>query len=286
LPNHTFSATIDFTGEIPPELDFEDTIISKAWFENDSIDLTPLDNAAEVSEVIRASFDPNEKSILSGSVLTPSQVSNGESISYIIHFQNYGNDTAFRVVVLDTLSVNVDASSLQITGASHTYTLDIIDEHILKFTFSNIRLSFDTLDISSTGFISYKVSPKTGLSLGSSIDNTAHIFFDYNEPVATNTVRTNIILLSAVKTNPANKGKLKLYPNPNAGKFSVQFENATNSAVELEIVSIKGETLYLEKKPHQASSLFDLDMSRFPKGIYWIKLNDGTAIYSSSVIVQ
>ena len=286
LPNQTFSATIDFTAEIPPVLNGGDTIVSKGWLESDSIDLTPSDNVAEVSEAIRASYDPNEKSILSGNIMTPSQISNGESISYIIHFQNYGNDTAFRVVVLDTLSTNVDVSSLQIVGASHAYALDIINEHILKFTFSNIRLPYDTLDISSTGYISYKVKPKSGLSLGSNIDNTAYIFFDYNQPVLTNTVRTNIILLSAAKTNKAYDGKLKLFPNPNRGKFSVQLDSKTNNAIELEIINLNGEVLNREKRIHHASTLFDLDLSHLPKGIYWIKLNDGTSTYGSAVLVQ
>ena len=279
-------ATISFTGETPTVLNAGDTIISKAWYESDSIDSTPIDNYAEAKEIIRASYDPNEKAILSGEFLTPSQVSTGNYISYIIHFQNKGNDTAFKVIVMDTLSNNVDINSLEIINASHNYTLEIIQNKILKFTFNNIRLSYDTLNISSTGYVSYKIKPKTNLSSGNTIDNTAYIYFDYNEPIQTNTVQTQILLLSAIKTSKNSDGKLTIYPNPNNGIFTIGFENKQNETLQLKLVDITGTIIYQEYKQHNGKSEFVINQTSLAKGIYWIQLTNGNEIYSSAIIVQ
>ncbi|MDB5227061.1 MAG: type sorting protein, partial [Bacteroidota bacterium] len=99
-PAQTLSATLHFTGATPPILNAGDTLFSQAWIINDSVDIVPADNYTTLKEAVLSSYDPNEKTILSGNHLTPAQIANGDYISYIIHFQNKGNDTAFRIIVV------------------------------------------------------------------------------------------------------------------------------------------------------------------------------------------
>ncbi|MCB0381028.1 MAG: delta-60 repeat domain-containing protein, partial [Flavobacteriales bacterium] len=63
--------------------------------------------------VVRASYDPNDKTgyplgVSSNHFVTP----NGK-IDYVIRFQNTGTDTAFTVVIRDTLDVDLDIFSVQ-----------------------------------------------------------------------------------------------------------------------------------------------------------------------------
>ncbi|MDB5226760.1 MAG: C-terminal target protein, partial [Bacteroidota bacterium] len=218
--------------------------------------------------------------------LTPAQIANGDYISYIIHFQNKGNDTAFRIIVVDTLSANVDVSSLQIISASAPYTLEILQDRILKFTFDNIRLSFDTLALNSTGYIAYKIKAKPTVSLGNTIDNTANIFFDYNAPIRTNTVQTQIVLLSAVKEIKKQNGKMSIYPNPNSGTFTISYEKKSKAELRLQLIDITGNIIYEERKQHLDKTEFVLRQNDLAKGIYWIKLNDGSTDYTNAIIVQ
>ncbi len=285
-PNASATVTITFTGTTPPDLNAGDTLFSRLYYESDSIDVTPIDNSSSVSEIIRASYDPNEKSILSGEKLTPAQVANGNYISYIVHFQNTGNDTAFTVVVLDTLSPNVDMSSLQVTRASHPYTLDIINGHILKFTFRNIRLSYNTNNTSSTGYVAYKIKPLSSLSAGSVVNNTAQIFFDYNQPISTSTVQTQIYLISAIQHQHSQSGNLQLYPNPNNGIFSLNYENKGAANLYLQVLDVSGKTVLEKQVAHQDKSEIKLNLSGLQKGIYWIKLTDRNEFYTKAVIIQ
>jgi len=286
LPTQKLFSTIQFTAETPSILDAGDTIVSTAWFESDSIDLTPDDNSAEVKEIIRASYDPNEKNIISGETLTPTQIDNGAYISYIIHFENKGNDTAFKVIVMDTLSEKVDVKSLQIINSSHPYTLEIIGGKVLKFTFNNIRLSYDSTSTTSKGYIAYKIKARTDVAVGNTIDNTANIFFDYNQPIRTNTAQAKILIATTTKQNKSKDGKMNIYPNPNNGIFTISFESKNNASIQLELLDATGNIIYQENKAHQTKTTFTINQTNLAKGIYWIKLSEGKEVYTNAIIVQ
>ena len=61
-------------------------------------------------------------------------------IQYTIRFQNTGTDTAFRVVILDTLAKALDPASITPGPASHPYSWRLEDEGVLRFTFNPIAL--------------------------------------------------------------------------------------------------------------------------------------------------
>lgn len=279
----TLSSAIRFTAT---GVSMGDTLSSYAWIVNDSADIFPSDNYAALEETVRSSFDPNDKNILSGSNLTTQQVANGDYISYVIHFQNKGNDTAFKVIVLDTLSSNVDINSLQVIGSSAPYTLQILQDHILKFIFDDIHLSSDTTNISSTGYIAYKLKAKSNLSAGSTINNTADILFDYNTPVKTNTVQTRIILLTSFTQIKSTKENLSIYPNPNNGLFTVKFEDKHAGNIQLQLIDLTGKIILMESKQHRDISEFTIDASTLSKGMYWLKVFDGNNSVIKAIVVQ
>jgi len=55
-----------------------------------------------VKTIVRGSYDPNDKHATP--MLTLQDVVNKKYINYTIHFQNTGTDTAFNIVIADTLS--------------------------------------------------------------------------------------------------------------------------------------------------------------------------------------
>jgi hypothetical protein len=68
----------------------------------------------------------------------------------------------------------------------------------MEFKFENILLvDSNTNEPLSHGFVRYRIQPKTNLSAGDSITNFAAIYFDFNEPVITNTAKTIIVFLLA-----------------------------------------------------------------------------------------
>jgi len=147
-------------------------------------------NSTKTTVPVRGSFDPNDKQATPQ--LSPAQVANGDYIDYTIRFQNTGTDTAFNVVISDTLSSLLQANTLQMIAASHNCKTTA-KNNIVFFEFLNIQLPDSNVnEAKSHGFVSFKIKPKNNVSVNSTINNKAAIYFDYNAPVITNTASTLI----------------------------------------------------------------------------------------------
>ena len=187
------SASIDLRLRVdpPPAVNNGDTLSFQATISPETGDETPQDNRISLRQEVVGSFDPNDKAENNGGVIPFAFIASGESLQYRVRFQNTGTDTAFTVVVRDTLSSLLDATTLQIVSASHPYTLTINNGVNLAWTFANILLpDSNRNEPASHGYIVYRVRPKAELTIGEIIHNTASIYFDYNLPVVTNDATT------------------------------------------------------------------------------------------------
>ncbi len=133
-------------------------------------------------------FDLNDKQAQPVGIQSSHFIDERGEIDYTIRFQNTGTDTAFTVVVKDTLSPFLDIATFKNGASSHRYELDIVEGRILKFSFPKINLVDSAHNnLLSQGFIKFTIRVKSFSPFGSRIENRAAIFFDFNAPVLTNT---------------------------------------------------------------------------------------------------
>jgi uncharacterized repeat protein (TIGR01451 family) len=155
-----------------------------------------------ITTIVRGSYDPNDKQATP--FLTTQQVGEGKYIDYTIRFQNTGTDTAFNVVIADTLDSKLQANQLQIGGSSHSCKTTVKD-NIIFFEFLDILLPDSNINkLGSNGFVSFKIKPIASITNGSNIPNKAAIYFDYNSPVITkaaNTIIANPLPLQLLNFN-------------------------------------------------------------------------------------
>ena len=157
-------------------------------------DLTPLNNTTSLAEIVRGSYDPNDKQVSHDTLITPSEAANGDSLIYTVRFQNTGTADAININILDTLSSNLNLGTLEVIDASHSYTYDLNDG-ILEFHFDNINLpDSNANEPASHGYIKYQIDMKNSLNIGDEIRNTAYIYFDFNDAIITNTAINKINL--------------------------------------------------------------------------------------------
>jgi uncharacterized repeat protein (TIGR01451 family) len=151
-----------------------------------------VSNAVDsVKSVIRGSYDPNDKQATP--TITKQDALDGKFINYTIRFQNTGTDTAFNVVIVDTLSSLLEMSNFQIISTSHLCKTTI-KNNIIFFEFININLpDSGRNNMASNGFINFKIRPASTVTTGNVIPNKAHIYFDYNSSIKTNIATTTII---------------------------------------------------------------------------------------------
>ncbi|MEN0051415.1 MAG: T9SS type A sorting domain-containing protein, partial [Bacteroidota bacterium] len=168
----------------------------------------------------RGAYDPNDKQVFPKGVGALGQIEQNVDLEYKIRFQNTGTDTAFTVVILDTLDAQLDVSSVQAGASSHPYVFEVIDGNVLRFRFDHILLPDSTTNLAaSQGFVQFRVSQNIDVPVGESILNDAAIYFDFNEPIITNTVNNQIgkdflQIISKTSNEPFPNIRVQISPNP------------------------------------------------------------------------
>ncbi len=145
---------------------------------------------------ITCSFDPNDKQVAPAGFGSFGAVDmDTEWLDYTIRFQNTGNDTAYTVMLRDSISDRLDVASICDFASSHTISsMNIEQDRELVARFENIMLpDSGTNQAGSQGFLSFRARVLPGLASGSSITNRAYIYFDYNAHVITNTAMTTLV---------------------------------------------------------------------------------------------
>lgn len=150
----------------------------------------PQNNVRTWTQWVIGSYDPNEKSTQTGENQWGGLITESDSLlHYQIQFQNTGTDTAFTVVIRDTLDADLNVESIRPGMASHPYRLEFEGNNVLVFNFRDIMLpDSNRNEPASHGYATFSIKRKPNLAIGTEFHNSAAIFFDYNTPIITNTV--------------------------------------------------------------------------------------------------
>ncbi len=117
----------------------------------------------------------------------------------------------------------------------------------------------------------YKIKIKDGKPVGTVINNTAKIYFDFNAPVITNTTTNTITINTAMPSAIANP-QFAIYPNPATNTLHIN-TNLTG-AVQYQIYNALGALVQTNKT---TAPNFTTDISSLASGIYFLKLKTETA---------
>jgi uncharacterized repeat protein (TIGR01451 family) len=226
-------------------------------------DATPANNTDSTMSIFIGSYDPNMK-VVTQNGAEVNTILNDDPLEYVIHFQNVGNDTAFTVVITDTISNLLDLSTLEIIGSSHANYWGIYNR-TLQFTFTGINLpDSGTNQLASNGFVSYRIKPVANISMGNVINNTAAIYFDVNAPVITNNAEVTLIDVTGIKEEVTSL--IKVVPNPAQQIIYILGKNNQNQTAT--IYDAVGKVVLRRAINNNQS----IDISGLSKGIYFIEV--------------
>lgn len=240
--------------------------------------------------VVRCSYDPNDKTVFPIGVTDENLVLMNEPLSYTIRFQNTGNDYAKNVVVIDTLSSALDLETFEVVAASHNLKTNYTSDGVVEFRFDNIMLLDSTTnEPESHGFVKYRIKAKKDLPDNTVIENTAHIYFDYNPAVVTNTTM-NTMTYTILKNEESTaievpyNATVKLYPNPIRDYSVLEFDNAGNDLFQLTISDVTGKII----NTMQTSGNSFIVGKGLDKGVYLYSLKNTQTnqVYRNSFIVE
>lgn len=161
------------------------------WTSN-LVTILPSDDIVPVKDIfcstVTGSYDPNDKTGYPLGIGEHHGITPNTPLEYVIRFQNTGTDTAFTVIIKDTLDPDLDIFSVIPGASSHNYSFRMYGPRILEWTFNEIMLPDSTTDEpGSNGFVAFKVQQKRDLQNGTVLSNSSSIYFDFNDPIITNT---------------------------------------------------------------------------------------------------
>lgn len=223
---------ISLTAHTDASVTLGDTLLHAVELGPVTGDQTPTDNVCTYSTVVVGSFDPNDK-LVQPETLTPAQVAaSGSELIYTVWFQNTGNWPAVKVVIVDSLSPDLQRDSFRKVSSSHPCTWELSGSGVLTFTFDPIDLPDSAASgPESQGFVKFAIKPVATLVLGNSISNVADIYFDFNAPVHTAATVFTVNEASAV-AEPKSVA-LGVYPNPAQDALWVDWKAGGSAVIEV-----------------------------------------------------
>ncbi len=248
------------------------TLITTAQITTTNSDGDLTNNSSTSAQLVTGSFDPNDKLATTStggtSVWT---IEEDEWIDYTIRFQNTGTDTAFNVVITDTLPQTLDPGTIVWGASSHVNTRSVFGQGVIKFVFANILLPDSNVnEPMSHGFVSFRIRPHLPIAPGTVIENIAKIYFDFNPPVITEPS----VLVAEFSTGIQVQGQeaMLLQPNPVSQVLSISASSAISS---LRIISADGRSVHAQRV---RATTAVVDVAALKAGAYLliVELNDGT----------
>ena len=228
---------------------------------------------------LSCSFDPNDKSVVPEGITAAHYTLKTDALEYIIRFQNLGNDTAFTVVIKDSLSSFLDWNSFELIASSFPCFTSLDANGLVVFRFENIRLPHDEAnEPGSHGFVKYRIQAKSTIPEAAHVSNKANIYFDFNYPIATNTVFNTLVTSIPL---PVNQKTLSssfalIQPNPIQDKAVIHYLNDEIGSYDLLVTDLFGKTVYQQKSQlfdNSKSGKFEIDFTGFSAGIYLFKIS-------------
>ncbi|HZG00955.1 MAG TPA: T9SS type A sorting domain-containing protein, partial [Chitinophagales bacterium] len=258
----------------PVNLTLGTDVISSAFVVTAGGDDFEPNDSASVTQTVVGSFDPNDKAVsppgtAPNGAINPDDV---KTLTYTVRFQNTGTWYATNVILIDTLSAHLDWNSIKINDASHTYTAQLNDTTgVLTFFFTNIMLpDSNTNEPESHGYVQFEMNLDPTLALGTVIENFVDIYFDFNEPVRTNTVVNTLAeeIIDAVHQAVSPQGVF-VYPNPANGAVRIQ-SNGFSFGTAVTVYNVLGTAV--SSALVNANGFATVARGNLPSGVYFFEV--------------
>src|SRR5690606_34315995 len=158
-------------------------------------------------------------------------------------------------------------------SASHDYYVHITNGNQVEFIFDDINLPHEgSNEPESHGFVAYKIKPKSDVQVGDIISGDAAIYFDFNPPIITNMVLTEIVEFLGLTDNTAPVNQVIIYPNPTNKTLNLYLAEGIQLE-EVILYNLQGQKIQNLQGKEKI-----IDVEHLPSGTYLLKIitNQGT----------
>ena len=234
------------------------------------------------------SYDPNDKMGFPVGYGSEHLIKPNVDLEYKIRFQNTGTDTAFTVVIEDTISAELDLTTLRAGAASHDYTFELHEGRLARFIFNDIMLPDSNVnEAASHGFVKFRIQQQPDLPNGTIINNSAAIYFDFNDAVWTNTtehqVQRDFIQVSTQNVFVPGVA-VDVYPNPFSEAATFQVKGQTVNQFTFSVYDLSGREV---RRKSGDGATFQFHRGNLSDGVYFYRLeSDGVLLSTGKMVIQ
>ena len=263
-----------------------DTICFDLYICPETGDVDLSNNHIQICAPVVTSYDPNNKVVSPLGVGNTGNIAVNQTMTYTINFQNTGTAPAINIYLMDTIDVStLNMETFNVVATSHNMTdIRVFNGNELRFEFDNINLP-DSLsnEPASKGWVTYTIDQMPNLPIGTTIENSASIYFDYNLPVKTNTTLNTIYEpVVSVPEVPVLEGNLaKIYPNPTATEFTVELTQDQVGVYRL--FDLTGKQVQTGRINN---GLERLEVQHLQSGMYLLHLESANSVQVEQVVIQ
>ncbi len=273
-PGEVENITLDYTAAGVSEITPGDLIELKATvtFEDETGSI--IEKVKSYETIFLCAYDPNDKQVFPAGVQEENYtLFEDNTLEYKIRFQNTGNFPAEDIVIIDTLSDFLNLSTLKYLHSSHPISEIKLDRNVVSFSFEDIFL-IDSLanEPESHGYVQFSIETMEDLTENTVIYNTAHIYFDSNPAIVTNTVFNTFVseIPPATSNENLTEQGFKLMPKPSRDFITVETTFAERDK-QWKIYNQLGQEVMQGFTNNQ---IWEINISELDTGLYFIELNN------------
>jgi hypothetical protein len=172
-----------------------------------------------------------------------------------------------------TITWNV-ASTSALAGAS---TVDVY----LSTNVNGNSTTFPTLvalALPNNGTASVVIPNSPSTACRFMVKASGNIFFAVN--------KTNFTITPTLANEAFGLNNFSLYPNPNKGNFSVQFDSTSTNDIEITVNDIRGRNIFEKKYSNTGMFLQNLQLDNVQSGVYLVTIKDGDKKVVKKIMIE
>lgn len=234
------------------------------------------------------SFDPNDKQSFPVGVSEQHYIYPNRPIDYLIRFQNTGTAPAHKVVVIDTISSHLNWASIRVGASSHKFEYQVLEDGVIQFVFEDINLPDSTTnEAASHGFVKFQIDQQADLPDETLIENSAAIYFDFNDPIITNVSQLKVkeMFLEQVvgSLNTLEETiQIQLFPNPVNDVATLRVQGYDLQQGHFRLFDASGQLV--RKQAFSANEVL-IERDNLQPGIYFYQILSGQQYLASGKLI-
>ena len=218
--------------------------------------------------------------IISKSRFQPNILERGTTYFWRVKAKNRNDETAWSEVFSFTTEISSDATLNEIF---------IDGESIQEFTPERLEYEIE-LPYGSTHIPEVEATPNdtnanVQITQVTSVPDTATVLVTAEDGITTKNYMVSFDFYQVGTNEVVLDGGFHLYPNPNAGEFSVQSSLFRVERAELVVFDIAGRKL-IKKYIPAGTEIFEVDASQLNNGVYFCKIRIGDIYTIAKIVVQ